>query len=165
MRRALKSLATFSGTFCPRSGGQNLNDTVASSWRSARENNSRSTRRCGLVVYHEVRVFPFGRGRRRGVSRHHRSPKKYSGACVTEQLELARVQRIGGVGGLDVDLAHGFRSQRSPEYLHLHGLPAKRRQRHPQTVGRARSSQTTDSELRQVLFGRRSLAPIHRIQG
>ena len=40
------------------------------------------------------------------------------------ELELARVQRIGGVGGLEVDLANGFRSPRSPEYLHLHGLPA-----------------------------------------
>jgi PAS domain S-box-containing protein len=40
------------------------------------------------------------------------------------EAELARVQRIGGVGGLEVDLRKGgFRNRRSPEYLRLHGLP------------------------------------------
>ena len=39
------------------------------------------------------------------------------------ELELARVQRIGGIGGFEVDLRDGFRGRRSPEYLHLHGLP------------------------------------------
>ncbi|SDG83675.1 MULTISPECIES: PAS domain-containing protein [Bosea] len=39
--------------------------------------------------------------------------------------ELARVQRIGQIGGLEVDLREGaFRNQRSPEYLAVHGLPA-----------------------------------------
>lgn len=39
--------------------------------------------------------------------------------------ELARVQRIGQIGGLEVDLREGaFRNKRSPEYLAVHGLPA-----------------------------------------
>ena len=39
------------------------------------------------------------------------------------ETELARVQRIGEVGGVEVDLRGGFRNRRSPEYLRLHGLP------------------------------------------
>ncbi|MGF7147268.1 PAS domain S-box-containing protein [Sphingomonas zeicaulis] len=38
------------------------------------------------------------------------------------EADLARVQRIGGVGGLNIDIAAGMISQRSPEYLRLHGL-------------------------------------------
>lgn len=38
------------------------------------------------------------------------------------ETDLARVQRIGGVGGVDIDVAGGLRSWRSPEYLRLHGL-------------------------------------------
>src|SRR5690606_28848106 len=37
--------------------------------------------------------------------------------------ELARVQRIGRVGGVEVDFSDGFRNKRSPEYLYIHGLP------------------------------------------
>jgi PAS domain S-box-containing protein len=37
--------------------------------------------------------------------------------------ELARVQRIGKVGGVEVYLENGFRNRRSPEYLMIHGLP------------------------------------------
>jgi len=39
------------------------------------------------------------------------------------EAELARIQRIGRVGGVEVDLRDGFRNHRSPEYLILHGLP------------------------------------------
>ena len=39
------------------------------------------------------------------------------------EAELARVQRIGRVGGVEVDLRDGFRNRRSPEYLAIHGLP------------------------------------------
>ena len=40
------------------------------------------------------------------------------------EAELARVQRIGRIGGLEVDLRGGqFRNRRSPEYLIVHGLP------------------------------------------
>ena len=40
------------------------------------------------------------------------------------EAELARVQRIGRIGGVEVDLRDGFRNRRSPEYLIIHGLPA-----------------------------------------
>jgi PAS domain S-box-containing protein len=72
--------------------------------------------------YHDVRAFPFGDGV--GVTfRDITDRQKDTLALRGRELELARVQRIGGVGGLEVDLSHGFRSQRSPEYLYLHGLP------------------------------------------
>jgi PAS domain S-box-containing protein len=72
--------------------------------------------------YHEVRAFPFGADV--GVAfRDITGREKDTQALRDRELELARVQRIGGVGGLDVDLSNGFRSHRSPEYLHLHGLP------------------------------------------
>lgn len=44
-------------------------------------------------------------------------------ALRAREADLARVQRIGGVGGMDIDIAGGLRSWRSPEYLRLHGLP------------------------------------------
>ncbi len=44
-------------------------------------------------------------------------------ALRDREAELARVQQIGKVGGLEVDLANKFRSRRSPEYLAIHGLP------------------------------------------
>lgn len=40
------------------------------------------------------------------------------------EADLARVQRIGQVAGLDVDLTSGAPTWRSPEYRQLHGLPA-----------------------------------------
>lgn len=44
----------------------------------------------------------------------------------SREAELARVQRIGQIGGLEVDLWEGaFRNTRSPEYLAVHGLPAE----------------------------------------
>ena len=45
-------------------------------------------------------------------------------ALRDRESELARVQRIGRVGGFEVDLINGFDKQRSPEYVKLHGLPA-----------------------------------------
>ncbi len=40
------------------------------------------------------------------------------------QSELARIQRIGKIGGLEVDLRDGgFANTRSPGYLAVHGLP------------------------------------------
>ncbi len=47
-------------------------------------------------------------------------------AAVTlraREAELARVQKIGRIGGLEVDLRDGFINRRSPEYLIVHGLP------------------------------------------
>jgi PAS domain S-box-containing protein len=46
-----------------------------------------------------------------------------SAALREREAELARVQQIGRVGGLEIDLRTGFRRRRSPEYLQLHGLP------------------------------------------
>jgi PAS domain S-box-containing protein len=39
------------------------------------------------------------------------------------EAELARVQQIGQVGGVEVFLQNGFRNRRSREYLIIHGLP------------------------------------------
>jgi PAS domain S-box-containing protein len=44
-------------------------------------------------------------------------------ALREREAELARVQEIGSIGGLEVDLRTGFRNRRSPEYLRIHGLP------------------------------------------
>src|SRR6195952_87268 len=44
-------------------------------------------------------------------------------ALRERESELARVQQIGRIGGLEVDLRTGFRNRRSPEYLQIHGLP------------------------------------------
>jgi PAS domain S-box-containing protein len=44
-------------------------------------------------------------------------------ALREREAELARVQRLGRIGGLEVDLTTGFRNRRSPEYLLIHGLP------------------------------------------
>src|ERR1700760_2779768 len=44
-------------------------------------------------------------------------------ALQEREAELARIQRIGKVGGLEVDFRDGFRPRRSPEYLAIHGLP------------------------------------------
>lgn len=44
-------------------------------------------------------------------------------ALRRREQELAQVQKIGRVGGLEVDLRSGFRNRRSPEYLLIHGLP------------------------------------------
>jgi PAS domain S-box-containing protein len=72
--------------------------------------------------YHEVRAFPFGDGL--GAAFRDITDRRRAAQTLRErELELARVQRIGGVGGMEVDLRNGFRNRRSPEYLHLHGLP------------------------------------------
>src|SRR5712692_6971636 len=39
------------------------------------------------------------------------------------EAELARVQQLGRIGGLEIDLRTGFRNRRSPELLLIHGLP------------------------------------------
>lgn len=44
-------------------------------------------------------------------------------ALREREAELARVQKIGRIGGVEVDLRTGFRNRRSPEYLVIHGLP------------------------------------------
>src|SRR3978361_972870 len=44
-------------------------------------------------------------------------------ALQEREAELARIQRIGRVGGVEVDFRDGFHNRRSPEYLIIHGLP------------------------------------------
>ncbi len=44
-------------------------------------------------------------------------------ALQEREAELARIQRIGKVGGVEVDFRDGFKNRRSPEYLIIHGLP------------------------------------------
>jgi PAS domain S-box-containing protein len=55
----------------------------------------------------------------RDVTREHLA----AAALREREAELARVQQIGRIGGLEVDLRTGFRNRRSPEYLLIHGLP------------------------------------------
>jgi PAS domain S-box-containing protein len=55
----------------------------------------------------------------RDVTREHQATV----ALREREAELARVQQIGRIGGLEVDLRTGFRNRRSPEYLLVHGLP------------------------------------------
>ena len=43
-------------------------------------------------------------------------------ALAMREADLARIQRIAGIGGVEVDLTDGFKSYRSPEYLSIHGL-------------------------------------------
>jgi PAS domain S-box-containing protein len=72
--------------------------------------------------YHEVRAFPLADGI--GVAFHDVTDRQgMSRALRDREQELARVQELGGVGGVEVDLRPGFRGRRSPEYLMLHGLP------------------------------------------
>lgn len=47
-------------------------------------------------------------------------------ALRAREIELARVQRIGQVGGVNIEVTGGLRSSRSPEYLRLHGIPEGR---------------------------------------
>src|SRR5215471_12228359 len=46
-------------------------------------------------------------------------------ALQEREAELARIQRIAGVGGLEIDFRDGVRNRRTPEYLLIHGLPAE----------------------------------------
>lgn len=44
-------------------------------------------------------------------------------ALQQRERELARVQEIGQIGGVYIDVANHLTAQRSPEYIKLHGLP------------------------------------------
>ena len=84
--------------------------------------------------FHEVRAFPLGEGI--GVAFKDATDRRNILETLRRrELELARVQEIGGVGGMRVDLAGGFTGHRSPEYLRLHGLSAGRRRRKPRGLG------------------------------
>ncbi len=71
----------------------------------------------------EGRVFPLPDGI--GVAFRDVTERRADEAALRRrEAELARVQRIAGVGGLEVELGRGFANRRSPEYLRLHGLTA-----------------------------------------
>src|SRR3954469_205436 len=58
-------------------------------------------------------------------------------ALQEREAELARIQRIGKVGGVEVDFREGFKNRRSPEYLIIHGLPPEaRNETHQEWVNR-----------------------------
>src|SRR6478609_278758 len=44
-------------------------------------------------------------------------------ALQEREAELARIQRMARVGGLEIDFRGGVSNRRSPEYLIVHGLP------------------------------------------
>jgi len=78
-------------------------------------------RRLGYAVWHDVTECALAAVRLRA-----------------REAELARVQRIGQLGGFEIDLSgSGFANRRSPEYLLLHGLPpAAARESHEDWVRR-----------------------------
>jgi PAS domain S-box-containing protein len=58
-------------------------------------------------------------------------------ALKSRETELAKIQYVGRYGSLEVDLTSGFRNERSPEYLAIHGLPpAERYEPHENWVRR-----------------------------
>ncbi len=95
--------------------------------------------------FHEVRAFPLGDGI--GVAfRDITKRRRVLEALRQREAELARLQKIAGVGGLEADLTGELRTQRSPEYLQVHGLPPSTREEsledwlsrvHPEDRGRA----------------------------
>src|SRR6266536_3627792 len=44
-------------------------------------------------------------------------------ALQEREADLARIQRMVRVGGLEIDFRNGVKNRRSPEYLLVHGLP------------------------------------------
>src|SRR3569623_2048119 len=67
-------------------------------------------------------------------------------ALQEREAELARIQRIGKVGGVEVDFREGFKNRRSPEYLILHGLPpAAAEESHEACVNRNHPDDRTEA--------------------
>src|SRR2546429_6230894 len=54
-----------------------------------------------------------------------RERDKVDRALREREAELARIQRIARVGGLEIDSRDGVKNRRSPEYLLVHGLPSE----------------------------------------
>ena len=79
-----------------------------------------SRRKPGRII--EGRIFPLPEGL--GVAVRDVTDRRTAERDLRQrEAELAHVQRIAGVGGLEVDLRDGYRNRRSPEYLSIHGLP------------------------------------------
>src|SRR5271165_2585459 len=72
--------------------------------------------------FHEIRAFPLGEGI--GVAfKDATEQREILQRLRQRENELARVQAIGLIGGMRVDIGDAFKSYRSPEYLRVHGLP------------------------------------------
>jgi PAS domain S-box-containing protein len=88
-------------------------------------------------------------------------------ALRDRESELARVQEIGRVGGVEVDLRSGFRNRRSPEYLTIHGLPPEAaRETHDDWVRRVHPEDRGKAErafLKAVADGSSDYAAEYRI--
>src|ERR1700730_7900054 len=72
------------------------------------------------------------------------------------EAELARVQQLGRIGGLEVDLRTGFNNRRSPEYLLIHGLPPDAaNESHEDWVRRIHPDdrETTEQKFRDAVAG------------
>jgi PAS domain S-box-containing protein len=84
--------------------------------------------------------------------------KEYLAAAALREreAELARVQQVGRIGGLEVDLRTGFRNRRSPEYLLIHGLPPDAaNESHEDWVGRIHPEdrEATEKKFRDAVAG------------
>ena len=78
-------------------------------------------------------------------------------ALREREAELARVQQIGRIGGLEVDLRTGFRNRRSPEYLLIHGLPPDAtNESHEEWVQRIHPDdrEATEKKFREAIAGK-----------
>jgi PAS domain S-box-containing protein len=79
-----------------------------------------------------------------------------SAALREREAELARVQQLGRIGGLEVDLRTGFGNRRSPEYLAIHGLPPDAaNETHEDWVRRIHPNdrEATDKNFREAVNG------------
>jgi PAS domain S-box-containing protein len=77
-------------------------------------------------------------------------------ALREREAELARVQQVGRIGGLEVDLRTGFRNRRSPEYLLIHGLsPDAANESHEDWVRRIHPEdrEATERKFRDAVAG------------
>src|SRR6185437_4367401 len=78
-------------------------------------------------------------------------------ALREREAELARVQQVGRIGGLEVDLRTGFRNRRSPEYLLIHGLPPESaNESHEDWVRRVHPEdrEATERKFREAIAGK-----------
>lgn len=85
---------------------------------------------------HEVRAFPLNQGI--GVALRDATERRdMLERLRRREAELARVQAIGLIGGMRVDIREAFKSYCSPEYLRVHGLPPEASiETHQDWVGR-----------------------------
>jgi PAS domain S-box-containing protein len=77
-------------------------------------------------------------------------------ALREREAELARVQQVGRIGGLEVDLRSGFHNRRSPEYLLIHGLPPEAaKESHEDWVRRLHPEdrEATEKQFREAVAG------------